>query len=80
MGAVGAVGDYISHLIIVVATAATAQVQLKDGAGAAFTVFPSNPGGGIGTYVVPLKMSSVNGAWQVTTLAGSTVIGVGLFT
>lgn len=80
LGATGAAGDYIESLIIVVATAATAQVQLKDGSGTAFTVFPNSPGGGIGTYVVPLGLRSTNGAWQVTTGAGSTVIATGDFT
>lgn len=72
LGATGAAGDYLDKLIIVVATAATAQVQIKDGGSAAITVFPNSPGGGIGTYVVPLGLRSTSGAWQVTTLAGST--------
>jgi hypothetical protein len=80
LGKDGAAGDYLDRLIIVVATAASAQVQIQDGAGTEITVFPSNPGGGIGTYVVELKMHSKSGAWKVTTLAGSTVIAIGNFT
>lgn len=79
LGATGAAGDYLDKLIVVVATAATAQVQIKDGSNAAITVFPNNPGGGIGTYVVPLGLRSTSGAWQITTGAGSTVIACGDF-
>lgn len=80
LGATGATGDYLEGLTIVVATAATAQVQIKDGSDAAITVFPSNPGGGIGSYYVPVGAKSRTGAWQVVTLAGSTVLATGDFT
>ena len=75
----GAIGDYISHLICVVDTAATAQVQVKDGSGTAFTVLPNSPGGGIGTYVIPSLGPSLLGAWQISTGAGVTVIARGRF-
>lgn len=75
----GAIGDYISHLICVVDTAATAQVQVKDGSGTAFTVLPNSPGGGIGTYVIPSLGASLLGAWQISTGAGVTVIARGRF-
>ena len=75
----GAIGDYISHLVCVVATAATAQVQVKDGSGTAFTVLPNSPGGGIGTYVIPSLGASLLGAWQISTGAGVTVIARGRF-
>jgi hypothetical protein len=80
LGATGATGDYLEQLIVVVATAATAQVQIKDGGGSAITVFPNNPGGGIGTYNVAVGLKSAAGAWQVTTGAGVSVIATGDFT
>lgn len=80
LGATGAAGDYIDRLIIVVATAASAQVQIKDGSETAITVFPNSPGGGVGTYTLPIGMRSRAGAWQVTTGAGSSVIATGNFT
>jgi len=83
LGATGNVADYIEGLICVVATAATSQVQLKDGNGTAFTVLPANVGGGVGTYYVPLGLKCVNATtpgWQVSTQAGVTVIAVGDFT
>lgn len=75
----GAIGDSISHLVCVVATAATAQVQVKDGSGTAFTVLPNSPGGGIGTYTIPSLGPSLLGAWQISTGAGVTVIARGRF-
>ena len=75
----GAIGDYISHLICVVDTAAAAQVQVKDGSGTAFTVLPNSPGGGVGTYVIPSLGPSLLGAWQISTGAGVTVIARGRF-
>jgi len=81
LGATGATGDILERLVCVVATAATAQVQIRDGSGGTdITVFPNSPGGGIGTYVVELGMTSFAGGWYVTTGAGVSVIGVGLFT
>jgi hypothetical protein len=79
MGGTGAAGDYIYRLVCVVSTALTAQVQIKDGSGTAFTVLPNSPGGGIGTYVLELNMVSASGAWQVTTAAGVAVTAVGVF-
>jgi len=80
LGATGALGDYLDRLIIVVATAATAAVSIKDGSDTAISIFPNSPGGGIGTYVLPIGMRSRTGAWQVTTGAGASVIAVGNFT
>lgn len=80
MGPTGATGDYLSHLVCVVATAATSAVSIKDGGGSAISVLPANVGGGVGTYTVALGLTSTAGAWKVTTGAGVTVIAVGNFT
>ena len=80
LGVTGAAGDHLKHLIIVVATAATATVSITDGANTAIVVFPNSPGGGVGTYYVPLGLRSLSGAWKVTTGAGSSVIACGKFT
>ena len=76
---VGAVGDYMEELILVVVTAATAAVSVKDGGGAAISVFPNSPGGGVGTYRVPGLGASKVGAWTITTGAGVSVIARGRF-
>lgn len=78
LGGTGAVGDYLHRLIISVGTVATASVTILDGAtsivlmtGAA-TLIP-------GVYSLNMNMVSMNGPWKVTTGAGVTVIGVGIF-
>lgn len=79
MGATGAAGDYLDKLICVVSTAATSQVQIKDGAGTAITILPNNVGSGVGTVVINVGLKSTTGAWQITTGAGVSVIATGLF-
>lgn len=83
LGPTGAVGDYVEGLLCVVATAATSQVQIKDGNGSAITVLPNAVGAGVGSYYVPLGLKTVNSTtpgWKVTTAAGVSVIGIGDFT
>ena len=80
LGATGAVGDYLGHLVLVVATAATAATLIQDGSDTAITVFPNSPGGGVGTYTIQLGLTSRSGAWSVTTGAGVTAIAAGNFT
>jgi hypothetical protein len=80
LGAAGAAGDYLDTLTITVGTAATAAVSIKDGGGAAIPVMPNSPGGGVGVYTVKIGAKSRNGAWKVTTGAGSTVVATGNFT
>lgn len=80
LGPNGNAGDVIERLIITVATALTAAVDLQDGDGTARSILPNSPGGGIGVYVVELGMRSTAGGWKVTTGAGSTVHAVGRFT
>lgn len=79
LGATGATGDFLGRLICVVTTAATAQVQIKDGSGSAITVLPNSPGAGVGTYTIDLGIKSVSGPWRVTTGAGVSVIACGSF-
>ena len=74
----GAKGDYLHRLIISVNTVATASVTILDGAtsialltGAA-TLVP-------GVFSLEIGAYSVSGAWTVTTGAGATVVGVGIF-
>jgi hypothetical protein len=80
LGATGATGDYLEGLLCVVATALTSQVQIKDGSGSAITVLPNAVGPGVGSYYVPLGLTSTGGAWKVTTGAGVSVIATGDFT
>lgn len=82
LGATGAVGDYLEKVIIVPATTSPGVVQIKDGSGTAITIFT-----GGATSVADLKPFAVNvgalstaGAWQITTGAAVSAIGVGDFT
>lgn len=79
LGTTGAAGDYLARLVLVVSTALTAAVSIKDGAGSAIAVFPNSPGGGVGTYTVELGLRSLSGAWKVTTGAGVAAIAIGNF-
>lgn len=77
-GGTGAVGDYLHRLIISVVTVATGSVTLLDGA----TSIVILTGGATivpGIYSVEFNMASASGAWKITTGAGATVIGVGIF-
>lgn len=83
IGTTGAVGDYLSHLLIIPATAAAGAVSLKDGAGTAISVFA---GGGttalptLAPFAIPLGVYSALGGWSVTTGANVSVLAVGNFT
>ena len=76
LGGTGAIGDYVHRLIVTVGTALTGTVTLLDGA-TSIAIVPAS--GSIGVYSVELNMASVTGAWKITTGAGATVIGVGIF-
>ena len=78
LGGTGAVGDYLSHIIVIVATAATSAVTILDGA-TSIALVPNAVGTGVGTFTVPLGLVSASGAWKVTTAAGVSVIAVGIF-
>ena len=82
LGTTGAVGDYLHRIIITVSTAASAQVRVVDGSGTGIlthTILPNSPGGGIGVYNVEINAVSQDGAWKITTGAGSEVMAVGIF-
>ena len=71
--------DYLESILCVVATAATSQVMIGDGAAPAIVILPNNVGGGVGTYPVPLGITSKTGSWRVTTAAGVSIIASGNF-
>lgn len=77
LGTSGAPGDYLSHLICVVTTAANSAVTLLDGA-TSIPVLIDAVGPGVGTYTIPIG-AGCKTAWKVTTAAGVAVIAVGLF-
>jgi hypothetical protein len=78
LGVTGATGDYLHRLIISVNTVASATVTLLDGA-TSISLLTGSATLVPGVYSVEMNMCSANGAWKVTTGAGATVIGVGVF-
>jgi len=79
LGTTGAKGDYLHRLIISTVTAATGGVTILDG-GTSIVIQTGAATLPIGVQSIEINLSSANGAWAVTTGAGATVIGIGLFT
>lgn len=81
LGATGATGDFISHLLVVPASTSPGNVLLLDNA-TSITVFTGGASSvtNLVPFIIPLNMISVSGAWKVTTGASVSVIGVGSFT
>lgn len=82
LGATGGTGDYLAGVLVIPATTAAGAVAIKDGANAAITIFTGGTGSvaSLVPFMVPLGLVSVAGAWQVTTGANVSAIGVGNFT
>lgn len=81
VGPTGAVGDYISHILVIPATTAPGNVILLDGA-TSITVFVGGSASvaTLTPFIIPLNMISVSGAWKITTGANVSCIAVGDFT
>ena len=83
LGITGAEGDYLKGVLIVPGTTAAAAVSIKDGGGSAITIFAGGATSALSDltpFLVPLGLYSTAGAWQVTTGANVTAIGIGNFT
>ena len=78
LGTTGAVGDYLHRVIIANVTAATASVTILDGS-TSIVIQTGAATVPLGIFSIALNMASASGAWKVTTGAGATVIGVGIF-
>ncbi|MCA0032773.1 hypothetical protein [Mesorhizobium sp. B263B2A] len=81
LGATGAAGDFISHILVIPTTVDAGNVILLDGA-TSITVFAGGTASlsNLVPFVIPLGLISVSGAWKVTTGAGLSAIGAGNFT
>lgn len=78
LGSTGRHGDYLHAVVVTVATAATGTVSIKDGAGSAIPLTAANTP--IGVYTIPLGVRAAGAGWSITTGAGATAIGIGIFT
>jgi hypothetical protein len=81
LGATGATGDFINHLLVVPATLNPGAISVLDNA-TSITVFTGGTASvsSLAPFTIYLRMKSVSGAWKVTTGAAVSVIGVGKFT
>lgn len=82
IGTTGATGDLLVSLLIIPATTSPGAVTIKDGAGAAITVFAGGASsvGTLHPFSVSLGIKSSSGAWQVSTGANVSAIAAGNFT
>lgn len=78
LSAHGAVGDYVSHVIIKPTTTSPGNVILLDGA-TSYTLLPAGTVSSVCPIVIPIQVCSLSGAWTVTTGANVAVIVVGIF-
>jgi len=81
LGATGGTGDYLSHLLVIPATTSPGAIAILDNA-TSITVFTGGASSvtNLVPFVIPLGMTSVGGAWSVTTGAAVSVVAVGNFT
>lgn len=82
MGATGAAGDFLSHVIVSPGTAGCGVVTILDNA----TTIVAFAGGGTTAlsnlipFIIPVGITSTSGAWKITTGANVTCVAVGNFT
>ncbi len=79
LGATGATGDYLSHVILQPTTLAPGTCTILDNATVIYT-FTTGTLLDLRPVVVPINAISVSGAWKVTTGANITATGFGDFT
>lgn len=79
LGATGATGDYLSHVVIQPATTAAGTCTILDNATVIYT-FTTGTLASLAPITVPIGCYSVSGAWKITTGANVAILGVGNFT
>lgn len=79
LGATGAAGDILEHLVLVPAATNAGTVAIKDGTGSAINVFVTGTLADLKPIIIPIGAKSLTGAWKVTTGASISVIAVGQF-
>jgi hypothetical protein len=81
LGGAGALGDFLSGLLVTPSSLDAGQVLLLDNA-TSITVFAGGTGSvtTLITFFIPIGANSVSGAWKVTTGANVSVMAIGNFT
>lgn len=78
MGATGAVGDYLSNILVVPLTAAPGTITLKDGT---VTVAVFTPPASLTPFNIPIQLLSVQaGGWKLSTGVNLSLVATGNFT
>lgn len=75
----GAIGDLLSGLVIVPGTTTPGVVQIKDGTGAAITIFAGGTLADLSPITVPLNIRATGAGWKIITGANVTVLASGEF-
>ena len=79
IGGNGAVGDYLSHVVLQPAAAAAGTTTILDGTTVIYT-YTAGTLSDLGPRTVPIGARSINGAWKITTGANMAALAVGKFT
>lgn len=79
LGATGATGDYLSHVVLQPATTGAGTTTILDNATVIFT-FTAGTLADLSPKTVPIGAFSVSGAWKITTGANIAVVAFGDFT
>ena len=81
LGATGGLGDYLAGVLVIPATTSPGNILLLDGA-TSITIFTGGATSvsNLVPFFIPLGITSVEGAWKITTGAAVSAIGVGRFT
>lgn len=82
MGATGAAGDFLSGILATPATTSPGAISIKDGSNTAIVVFTGGATSvsSLVPFFIPLNLISLSGAWQITTGANVSALGIGDFT
>jgi flavin-dependent dehydrogenase len=79
LGATGATGDYLSHVVFQPTAVGAGTCTVLDNATVIYT-FTTGTLADLRPIVVPFNANSVSGAWKITTGANMAALGVGDFT
>lgn len=83
LGAAGAVGDILAHLLVIPLNLTSSAISIKDGNGSAIQVFAGGTLGSLIPFVIPLNIRAsavTSPGWKVTTGTNVRVIAFGDFT
>lgn len=79
LGATGAAGDYLNHVILQPAAVTAGTTTILDNATVIYT-YTAGTLADLRPIIVPIGAFSVSGAWKITTGANMAALGVGNFT